>query len=141
MLLQVFSAVRSARKDWIDLPGEAGTIMHQKKDIGPVELGNDLVWTVLSDHADPSGGNGVFLINGGQVRSRRILGWKWKMTVLCCYFYRKENRSNGAGFQDNEGDSRKSRFLKEAAKRPIEGYHIGGKTADFRDTGHTMKCK
>ena len=41
------------KKTGIDLPGEAGTIMHNPKNMGEVELA-----TVSFDHADPAGNNG-----------------------------------------------------------------------------------
>lgn len=46
-------------KTGIDLPGEAGTIMHQKK-IWRSRTGNRLFRTVISDHAGPACDNGKF---------------------------------------------------------------------------------
>ncbi len=40
----------------IDLPGEAGTIMHKEENMGQVELAT-IVWTVVSDYTDPAGSN------------------------------------------------------------------------------------
>ena len=45
-------------KTGTDLPGEAGTIMHQKKNMGEVELAT--VWTVFSDYACSAGCNSKF---------------------------------------------------------------------------------
>lgn len=41
-------------KTGIDLPGEAGTIMHQKENMGGSRTGNRVFRAVLSDHTDPS---------------------------------------------------------------------------------------
>ena len=43
------------KKTGIDLPGEAGTIMHNPKNMGEVELATV---SFVSDHADPAGNNG-----------------------------------------------------------------------------------
>ena len=47
-------------KTGTDLPGEAGTIMHQKKNMGEVELATVSFWTVFSDYACSAGCNSKF---------------------------------------------------------------------------------
>lgn len=56
---QYFKQFGLLGKTGIDLPGEAGTIMHQPDQIGPVELATGLFWAVVSDHADPAHYNGI----------------------------------------------------------------------------------
>lgn len=119
-------------KTGIDLPGEAGTIMHQKKDIGPVELATisfgqsfqitpiRLATTVCS------------LINGGHqitphfgVEVREDDG-----TLLETLSYKEGKQIV------SEQVSKTMRAILEKVvsegggkKAYIEGYHIGGKTA------------
>ncbi len=53
-------------KTGIDLPGEAATIMHQKKNMGPVELATVSFGQSFSDHADPVITTVSSIINGGR---------------------------------------------------------------------------
>ena len=45
-------------KTGVDLPGEAGTIMHKKDRYRTGGTGDHVFWPVVSDHADPDGGDG-----------------------------------------------------------------------------------
>ncbi len=47
-------------KTGTDLPGEAGTIMHQKKKYGRSGTGNGFFWTVFSDYTCSAGCNSKF---------------------------------------------------------------------------------
>ena len=48
------------KKTGIDLPGEAGTIMHKKENMGPGGAGHRFLRAVLSDHAHPARHHRVF---------------------------------------------------------------------------------
>ena len=119
-------------KTGIDLPGEAGTIMHQKKDIGPVELatisfGQSFQITPIRLAATVSS-----LINGGHqitphfgVEVREDDG-----TLLETLSYKEGKQIV------SEQVSKTMRTILEKVvsegggkKAYIEGYHIGGKTA------------
>lgn len=47
-------------KTGVDLPGEAGTIMHKKDAIGQVELAHHFLWPVLPDHSVKAADHGQF---------------------------------------------------------------------------------
>ena len=47
-------------KTGIDLPGEAGTIMHQARKYGKCRTGNSFIRAVFSDHTDPACNDGEF---------------------------------------------------------------------------------
>ena len=119
-------------KTGIDLPGEAGTIMHQKKDIGPVELATisfgqsfqitpiRLATTVCS------------LINGGHQITPHfgVEVWEDDGTLLETLSYKEGKQIV------SEQVSKTMRAILEKVvsegggkKAYIEGYHIGGKTA------------
>ena len=119
-------------KTGIDLPGEAGTIMHQKKDIGPVELatisfGQSFLITPIRLAATVCS-----LINGGHkitphfgVEVREDDG-----TLLETLSYKEGKQIV------SEQVSKTMRMILEKVvsegggkKAYIEGYHIGGKTA------------
>ena len=119
-------------KTGIDLPGEAGTIMHQKKDIGPVELatisfGQSFQLTPIRLAATVCS-----LINGGHqitphfgVEVREDDG-----TLLETLSYKEGKQIV------SEQVSKTMRTILEKVvsegggkKAYIEGYHIGGKTA------------
>ena len=119
-------------KTGIDLPGEAGTIMHQKKDIGPVELamisfGQSFQITPIRLAATVCS-----LINGGHqitphfgVEVREDDG-----TLLETLSYKEGKQIV------SEQVSKTMRTILEKVvsegggkKAYIEGYHIGGKTA------------
>ena len=119
-------------KTGIDLPGEAGTIMHQKKDIGPVELATISFGQSFQITPIRLAATVCSLINGGHkitphfgVEVREDDG-----TLL-------ETRSYKEGKQIvSEQVSKTMRMILEKVvsegggkKAYIEGYHIGGKTA------------
>lgn len=119
-------------KTGIDLPGEAGTIMHQKKDIGPVELATisfgqsfqitpiRLAATVCSQI---NGGHQITPHFGVEVREDNG-------TLLETLSYKEGKQIV------SEQVSKTMRTILEKVvsegggkKAYIEGYHIGGKTA------------
>ena len=119
-------------KTGIDLPGEAGTIMHQKKDIGPVELATISFGQSFQITPIRLAATVCSLINGGHkitphfgVEVREDDG-----TLL-------ETLSYKGGKQIvSEQVSKTMRMILEKVvsegggkKAYIEGYHIGGKTA------------
>ena len=50
----------------VDLPGEAGTIMHKKENIGLGGTGNYVFWAVFPDHAHADGSDGQFSLSTGE---------------------------------------------------------------------------
>ncbi len=119
-------------KTGIDLPGEAGTIMHKLENIGPVELatisfGQSFQITPIQMAATASS-----IINGGNRITPHVA-------------VRAENRQNGVttylSFPEKEGivseeTSETMRYLLEQVVESgtgkngyVEGYHVGGKTA------------
>ena len=119
-------------KTGIDLPGEAGTIMHQKKDIGPVELATISFGQSFQITPIRLAATVCSLINGGHqitphfgVEVREDDG-----TLLETLSYKEGKQIV------SEQVSRTMRTILEkvvsegGGKRAyIEGYHIGGKTA------------
>ncbi|MEF2687245.1 MAG: penicillin-binding transpeptidase domain-containing protein [Lachnospiraceae bacterium] len=119
-------------KTGIDLPGEAGTIMHQKKDIGPVELATISFGQSFQITPIRLAATVCSLINGGHqitphfgVKVREDDG-----TLLETLSYKEGKQIV------SEQVSRTMRTILEkvvsegGGKRAyIEGYHIGGKTA------------
>ena len=119
-------------KTGIDLPGEAGTIMHQKKDIGPVELATISFGQSFQITPIRLAATVCSLINGGHqitphfgVEVREDDG-----TLLETLSYKEGKRIV------SEQVSKTMRAILEKVvsegggkKAYIEGYHIGGKTA------------
>ena len=119
-------------KTGIDLPGEAGTIMHQKKDIGPVELATISFGQSFQITPIRLAATVCSLINGGHqitphfgVEVREDDG-----TLLETLFYKEGKQIV------SEQVSKTMRAILEKVvsegggkKAYIEGYHIGGKTA------------
>lgn len=119
-------------KTGIDLPGEAGTIMHQKKDIGPVELATISFRQSFQITPIRLAATVCSLINGGHqitphfgVEVREDNG-----TLLETLSYKEGKQIV------SEQVSKTMRTILEKVvsegggkKAYIEGYHIGGKTA------------
>lgn len=119
-------------KTGIDLPGEAGTIMHQKKDIGPVELATISFGQSFQITSIRLAATVCSLINGGHqitphfgVEVREDDG-----TLLETLSYKEGKQIV------SEQVSKTMRTILEKVvsegggkKAYIEGYHIGGKTA------------
>ena len=119
-------------KTGIDLPGEAGTIMHQKKDIGPVELATISFGQSFQITPIRLAATVCSLINGGHqitphfgVEVREDDG-----TLLETLSYKEGKQIV------SEQVSKTMRTILEKVvsegggkKTYIEGYHIGGKTA------------
>lgn len=119
-------------KTGIDLPGEAGTIMHQKKDIGPVELATISFGQSFQITPIRLAATVCSLINGGHkitphfgVEVREDDG-----TLLKTLSYKEGKQIV------SEQVSKTMRMILEKVvsegggkKAYIEGYHIGGKTA------------
>lgn len=119
-------------KTGIDLPGEAGTIMHQKKDIGPVELATISFGQSFQITPIRLAATVCSLINGGHqitphfgVEVREDNG-----TLLETLSYKEGKQIV------SEQVSKTMRAILEKVvsegggkKAYIEGYHIGGKTA------------
>ena len=119
-------------KTGIDLPGEAGTIMHQKKDIGPVELATISFGQSFQITTIRLAATVCSLINGGHqitphfgVEVREDDG-----TLLETLSYKEGKQIV------SEQVSKTMRAILEKVvsegggkKAYIEGYHIGGKTA------------
>ena len=119
-------------KTGIDLPGEAGTIMHQKKDIGPVELATISFGQSFQITPIRLAASVCSLINGGHkitphfgVEVREDDG-----TLLETLSYKEGKQIV------SEQVSKTMRLILEKVvsegggkKAYIEGYHIGGKTA------------
>ena len=119
-------------KTGIDLPGEAGTIMHQKKDIGPVELATISFGQSFQITPIRLAATVCSLINGGHqitphfgVEVREDDG-----TLLETLSYKEGKQIV------SEQVSKTMRTILEKVvsegggkKAYIDGYHIGGKTA------------
>ena len=119
-------------KTGIDLPGEAGTIMHQKKEIGPVELATISFGQSFQITPIRLAATVCSLINGGHqitphfgVEVREDDG-----TLLETLSYKEGKQIV------SEQVSKTMRTILEKVvsegggkKAYIEGYHIGGKTA------------
>ena len=113
-------------KTGIDLPGEAGTIMHQKKDIGPVELATISFGQSFQITPIRLAATVCSLINGGH-----------KITPHFGVEVREDDGTLLETLSYKEGKQIKTmRMILEKVvsegggkKAYIEGYHIGGKTA------------
>lgn len=119
-------------KTGIDLPGEAGTIMHQKKDIGPVELATISFGQSFQITPIRLAATVCSLINGGHkitphfgVEVREDDG-----TLLETLSYKE-----GKQIVSEQVSKTMWMILEKVVsegggkKAYIEGYHIGGKTA------------
>lgn len=119
-------------KTGIDLPGEAGTIMHQKKDIGPVELATISFGQSFQITPIRLAATVCSLINGGH-KITPHLGVEVREddgTLLETLSYKEGKQIV------SEQVSKTMRMILEKVvsegggkKAYIEGYHIGGKTA------------
>ena len=119
-------------KTGIDLPGEAGTIMHQKKDIGPVELATISFGQSFQITPIRLAATVCSLINGGH-KIRPHFGVEVREddgTLLETLSYKEGKQIV------SEQVSKTMRMILEKVvsegggkKAYIEGYHIGGKTA------------
>ena len=119
-------------KTGIDLPGEAGTIMHQKKDIGAVELATISFGQSFQITPIRLAATVCSLINGGH-----------QITPQFGVEVREEDGTLLGSFSSQDGRQIVSEEVSETmrdilekvvsqggGKRAcIEGYHIGGKTA------------
>lgn len=119
-------------KTGIDLPGEAGTIMHKKENIGAVELATMAFGQSFQITPVQLATTAASLINGGErivphfgveVRDRDGV-----LIQTCDYGKRKRILS--------EGTSEKMRYALEMVVKEgggkrgqVEGYRVGGKTA------------
>lgn len=119
-------------KTGIDLPGEAGTIMHQKKDIGPVELATISFGQSFQITPIRLAATVCSLINGGHqitphfgVEVREDDG-----TLLETLSY-KEGKQIVSKQVSKTMRAILEKVVSEGGgkKAYIEGYHIGGKTA------------
>lgn len=119
-------------KTGIDLPGEAGTIMHQKKDIGPVELATISFGQSFQITPIRLAATVCSLINGGHqitphfgVEVREDDG-----TLLETLSY-KEGKQIVSEQVFKTMRTILEKVVSEGGgkKAYIEGYHIGGKTA------------
>ena len=119
-------------KTGIDLPGEAGTIMHQKKDIGPVELATISFGQSFQITPIRLAATVCSLINGGHqitphfgVEVREDDG-----TLLETLSY-KEGKQIVSDQVSKTMRAILEKVVSEGGgkKAYIEGYHIGGKTA------------
>ena len=119
-------------KTGIDLPGEAGTIMHQKKDIGAVELatisfGQSFQITPIRLAATVcsliNGGHLITLHFGVEVREE-------DGTLLGSFSYQDGRQIVSEEVSETMRDILEKVVSQGGGKRAcIEGYHIGGKTA------------
>ena len=129
---QYFTKFGLMQKTGIDLPGEAGTIMHKKENIGPVELatiafGQSFQVTPIQMATTVSS-----LVNGGK-----------RITPHIATKIVDEKEKNVKNFTYREGEtliseetSKTLQYLLEkvvdggtGANGYVEGYRIGGKTA------------
>ena len=131
-LYRYFQQFGLLEKTGIDLPGEAGTIMHQKKDIGPVELATISFGQSFQITPIRLAATVCSLINGGHqitphfgVEVREDDG-----TLLETLFY-KEGKQIVSAQVSKTMRAILEKVVSEGGgkKAYIEGYHIGGKTA------------
>ena len=119
-------------KTGIDLPGEAGTIMHQKKDIGPVELATISFGQSFQITPIRLAATVCSLINGGHqitphfgVEVREDDG-----TLLETLSYKEGKQIVSEQVSKTMRASLEKVVSEGGGKKAyIEGYHIGGKTA------------
>lgn len=119
-------------KTGIDLPGEAGTIMHQKKDIGPVELATISFGQSFQITPIRLAATVCSLINGGHlitphfgVEVREDDG-----TLIGTFAYQQERQIVSEEVSATMRDILEKVVSEGGGKKAcIEGYHIGGKTA------------
>lgn len=119
-------------KTGIDLPGEAGTIMHQKKDIGAVELATISFGQSFQITPIRLAATVCSLINGGHlitphfgVEVREEDG-----TLLESFSYQDGRQIVSEEVSETMRDILEKVVSQGGGKRAcIEGYHIGGKTA------------
>ena len=119
-------------KTGIDLPGEAGTIMHQKKDIGAVELATISFGQSFQITPIRLAATVCSLINGGHlitphfgVEVREEDG-----TLLGSFSYQDGRQIVSEEVSETMLDILEKVVSQGGGKRAcIEGYHIGGKTA------------
>ena len=118
-------------KTGIDLPGEAGTIMHKKENIGQVELATIAFGQSFQITPLQLATTAASLINGGE-RITPHFGVKVQNRdgkVIKTYSYEKKENSFGADIGENAlcpGNGSERGWRKNGQ---VEGYRIGGKTA------------
>ena len=137
-----FSQFGLLSKTKIDLPGEAATIMHAEKNIGPVELATisfgqsfqitpiQLCTTVSSII---NGGNRItphFGIGVQNAQGERVENFKYQVTTDICSSETSETMKMLLEKVVSEGTGKNSR---------IEGFEIGGKTATSQTLPRSLK--
>ena len=119
-------------KTGIDLPGEAGTIMHQKKDIGPVELATISFGQSFQITPIRLAATVCSLINGGhQITPHFGVEVREDDGTLLETFSYKEGKQIVSEQVSKTMRAILEKVVSEGGgkKAYIEGYHIGGKTA------------
>lgn len=119
-------------KTGIDLPGEAGTIMHQKKDIGAVELATISFGQSFQITPIRLAATVCSLINGGHLITPHF-GLEVREedgTLLGSFPYQDGRQIVSEEVSETMRDILEKVVSQGGGKRAcIEGYHIGGKTA------------
>ena len=119
-------------KTGIDLPGEAGTIMHQKKDIGPVELATISFGQSFQITPIRLAATVCSLINGGhQITPHFGMEVREDDGTLLETLSYKEGKQIVSEQVSKTMRAILEKVVSEGGgkKAYIEGYHIGGKTA------------
>ena len=119
-------------KTGIDLPGEAGTIMHQKKDIGPVELATISFGQSFQITPIRLAATVCSLINGGhQITPHFGVEVREDDGILLETLSYKEGKQIVSEQVSKTMRTILEKVVSEGGgkKTYIEGYHIGGKTA------------
>ena len=119
-------------KTGIDLPGEAGTIMHQKKDIGPVELATISFGQSFQITPIRLAATVCSLINGGhQITPNFGVEVREDDGTLMETLSYKEGKQIVSEQVSKTMRTILEKVVSEGGgkKAYIEGYHIGGKTA------------
>ena len=119
-------------KTGIDLPGEAGTIMHKKENMGPVELATVAFRQSFQITPIQMATTAAALINGGnKVTPHLALGTRWEDGKV-----EKKNFFSTSTKLVSEETSETLRNLLEkvvdggtGSNGYVEGYRVGGKTA------------
>lgn len=131
-----FKQFRVDQKTGIDLPGEAGTIMHAKEKVGPVELatisfGQGFQLTPIRLAATAGS-----LVNGGLSVTPHLALRATDADGVCIHDYSAEHEVSEADRIVSEETSERMASLLElvvseggGSRCAIEGYSIGGKTA------------
>ncbi len=115
----------------VDLPGEAGTIMHKKGKYRTGGTGNDVFRPVFSDHTDSDGNDSQF---PGQWWKRVTPHFGISIedgegTVLEQFQYEKKKGSYQKNFRNHADAFKECGGRRIRKKRSGGGYSVGGKTA------------